>query len=77
MPAPVRQDRRFDMGMAPVSEFRENEDALPEEKAVHYFFQRMNFLFSYTGLMHYKAKFAAIWEPRYLVYPHVLELPRL
>jgi phosphatidylglycerol lysyltransferase len=69
--------KRFDMGMAPMSGFRENEDALPEEKAVHYFFQRMNFLFSFTGLMHYKAKFASVWEPRYLVYRHVLDLPRV
>ena len=66
----------FAMGLVPMSGFRENEDASPEEKAVHFFFQRMNFSFSYAGLMHYKAKFATVWEPRYLVYRHVLDLPR-
>jgi phosphatidylglycerol lysyltransferase len=69
--------KKFDMGMAPMSGFREYEEASPEEKAVHYFFQRMNFLFSFSGLMHYKAKFASLWEPRYLVYRNVLELPRV
>ncbi len=41
------------------------------------FFQQMNFLFSYKGLRAYKAKFASHWEPRYVVYRNVLDLPRL
>jgi lysylphosphatidylglycerol synthetase-like protein (DUF2156 family) len=37
----------------------------------------MNFVFSYAGLMHYKAKFASVWEPRYIIFRRVLDLPRV
>ncbi len=68
---------RFNLGMAPMSGFRENEQASPEEKAIHYFFQHLNFLFSYKGLLNYKAKFANTWEPRYSIYRGYLDLTRL
>ena len=68
---------RFNLGMAPMAGFQENEDASLEEKAVHYFFQHLNLLFSFTGLRHYKAKFATSWEPRYVAYRNVLDLPKL
>lgn len=66
---------RFDLGMAPLAGFREKEEATPEERAVHFFLQRLNFLFSFSGLRQYKAKFATIWEPRYTVYRRALDLP--
>jgi phosphatidylglycerol lysyltransferase len=69
--------QRFSLGMAPMSGFQENEEASLEEKAIHYFFQHLNFLFSFTGLRQYKAKFASFWEPRYTVYRNPLDLPRL
>ncbi len=68
---------RFNLGLAPMSGFQEKEEASPEERAVHYFFQHLNFLFSFTGLRQYKAKFAHFWEPRYVVYRNVLDLPKL
>ncbi len=68
---------RFSLGLAPMSGFQEKEIASPQERAVHTFFQQMNFLFSYKGLRAYKAKFASSWEPRYVVYRNVLDLPRL
>jgi phosphatidylglycerol lysyltransferase len=67
---------RFNMGMAPMSGFREGEDATAEERAIHYFFQHMNFLFSFRGLRAYKAKFATSWEPRYVIYQNAFDLPR-
>jgi phosphatidylglycerol lysyltransferase len=68
---------KFYLGMAPMSGFQEKENASPQERAVHAFFQQLNFLFSYKGLRAYKAKFASFWEPRYVVYKNVLDLPRL
>jgi phosphatidylglycerol lysyltransferase len=68
---------RFNLGMAPMAGFQEQEEASPEERAIHAFFQHLNFLFSFKGLLAYKAKFASIWEPRYVVYRRALELPRL
>lgn len=67
----------FTLGMAPMSGFQEKETATPQERAVHTFMQQLNFLFSYKGLRAYKAKFASSWEPRYVIYRNVLELPRL
>ena len=68
---------RFNLGMAPMAGFHEREEATAEERAIHSFFQQLNFLFSFRGLRYYKAKFHPIWEPRYLIYRHILELPRL
>ena len=42
-----------------------------------YFFQCLNFLFSYRGLREYKSKFTTHWEPRYAIYRKPLDLPRL
>jgi phosphatidylglycerol lysyltransferase len=69
--------QRFSLGMAPMAGFSEHEEASAEERAVHYFMQQLNFLFSYQGLLHYKAKFATIWEPRYTIYRNVINLPRM
>ena len=68
---------RFNFGLAPMSGFAEQDEGSREERAIHAFFQRLNFLFSYRGLRSYKAKFATSWEPRYLVYRNALDLPRL
>jgi len=67
---------RFNLGMAPMSGFQEGEEATIEERAVHYFMQHMNFLFSFKGLRAYKAKFATLWEPRYVIYEDPLALAR-
>jgi phosphatidylglycerol lysyltransferase len=68
---------RFNLGLAPMSGFQEQEEASPEERAIHAFFQYLNFLFSFKGLLAYKAKFASSWEPRYTIYRSALDLPRL
>ncbi len=68
---------KFNLGMAPMSGFQEREEARPEERAIHSFFQQLNFLFSFRGLRQYKAKFATGWEPRYLIYSQATELPRV
>ncbi len=66
---------RFNLGMAPMAGFTEREEATPEERAIHAFFQRLNFLFSYEGLRAYKAKFATTWEPRFVIYQSPFDLP--
>ena len=68
---------RFSLGLAPMSGFMPDERASPEERAIHSFFQHLTFIFSFTGLRAYKAKFATDWEPRYIVYRHALDLPRV
>lgn len=68
---------RFNLGMAPMAGFAERETASAAEKAVHAFFQRLNFLFSFSGIKQYKAKFADTWEPRYLIYRNIFDLPKI
>lgn len=68
---------RFSLGLTPMSGFQPDEVVGLEEKFVHYFFSRMNFWFNYQGLRRYKAKFATIWEPRYLIYQNPADLPRI
>lgn len=68
---------RFNLGMAPMAGFHQQEEASPEERAIHAFFQHLNFLFSFKGLLAYKSKFASYWEPRYLIYRNILDLPRV
>jgi len=68
---------RFNLGLAPMSGFEPDEVAGVEEKIIHYFFQRMNFLFNYHGLRQYKANFGTSWEPRYMIYQNPADLPRI
>ncbi len=68
---------RFCLGMAPMSGFREREESTLEERAIHEFLRRQDFLFSYSGLFQYKKKFATAWEPRYAVYRNILDLPAM
>jgi phosphatidylglycerol lysyltransferase len=67
---------RVTLGMAPMTGFEEREHATIEERAIHGLFRKLDLFFSFRGLYHYKAKFATSWEPRYLVYRSLLELPR-
>ena len=69
--------QRFNMGMAPMTGFKPHESGSAGEKVIHGFFQRLNFVFSFSGLQAYKGKFASAWEPRYIVYRNITDLPRM
>jgi phosphatidylglycerol lysyltransferase len=66
----------FNMGMAPLSGFQDGEKATIEERAIHSFMRRMDFLFSFRGIRAYKGKFATTWEPRYVIYQDPFALGR-
>jgi phosphatidylglycerol lysyltransferase len=68
---------KFSLGLAPLAGFTDHMQRTAEERAVHFFLHHLNFLFNYAGLRQYKAKFAPSWEPRYLIYRHAHELPRI
>jgi phosphatidylglycerol lysyltransferase len=69
--------KQFSLGLAPLAGFTDHERRTAEERAVRFFLDHLNFLFNYAGLRRYKAKFAPSWEPRYLIYRHAHELPRI
>lgn len=74
--ASERGYRKVSLGLAPMTGFREDEHATVEERVIHALLQKLGFLFSFRGLYRYKAKFATSWEPRYLIYENMLQLPR-
>ncbi|MGE0887529.1 MAG: phosphatidylglycerol lysyltransferase domain-containing protein [Blastocatellales bacterium] len=67
----------FDLGMVPLSGFSEKEQASQTERAVYFFLQHLEFIFSFSGLKRFKGKYANRWEPRFVIYRHMLDLPRL
>jgi phosphatidylglycerol lysyltransferase len=77
MDARDRGFERFSLGLAPMSGFQEQESPTAEERAIHALFRHLTFVFSFSGLRAYKAKFATDWEPRYIIYRHALDLPRV
>lgn len=65
------------MGAAPIVELPAGVAISAEEKFFYRFAGLLDGYFSMSGLRNYKAKFATIWEPEYIVYPRRLALPRL
>ena len=72
-----RSFTRFTLGLAPLSGFRVDEKSTRAEKIVHQFAQNNSFLFSFKGLKTYKSKYANYWEPRYLIYKNIIDLPAI
>jgi phosphatidylglycerol lysyltransferase len=68
---------RVGLGLAPMTGFKIGEHATFEERVINGLLQRFNCLFRFRGLYQYKAKFATSWEPRYLIYENLLQLPRI
>jgi len=68
---------RFNMGMVPMAGFQQHETVSTGERVIHQFFQRLNWVFSFSGLRAYKGKFASFWEPRYIMYRNITDLPRI
>lgn len=69
--------RYFSLGPAPILELPSNETASFEEKAFYRLAHHLDGFFSMSGLRQYKAKFATIWEPRYLIHRRTADWPRV
>lgn len=67
--------KRFSLGLAPMSGLYPKENSKTAERAITALFQGLNFIFRFKGIKSYKAKFADGWEPRYLVYESITDLP--
>lgn len=62
------------LGLAPMSGFSIDENPKKIEKITHFISTKANFIFNFRGLKKYKAKFADIWEPHYLIYENNLDI---
>ncbi len=67
----------FALGMAPLSGFEQSPVAPLWSRLGAFFYKHGEALYRFQGLRAYKEKFNPAWEPRYLVYPGGLRLPRI
>ncbi|HHW41333.1 MAG TPA: DUF2156 domain-containing protein [Syntrophomonadaceae bacterium] len=67
----------FNLGLCPLSNVGGYPGASLQERVVHFFYEHFNQLYSFKGLRQFKEKYDPRWEPRYLVYPNSLVLPKI
>lgn len=68
---------RFGLGMAPLSGFENSAVASLWNRLGGFLYHHADSVYHFQGLRAWKDKFDPIWEPRYLVYPGGLRLPRI
>ena len=67
----------FSMGPAPITHLDPHDQATQEEKIFYELTHVLDSFFSMEGLRNYKAKFATIWEPRYIIHRRITDWPRV
>jgi phosphatidylglycerol lysyltransferase len=67
----------FNFGMAPLSGLEDRAMAPFWSKAGVFLFRYGEHFYNFQGLRHYKDKYGPVWEPKYLVCPRGLMLPRI
>jgi phosphatidylglycerol lysyltransferase len=72
----ARGDQMLSLGLAPLSNTT-NEPASNVEQLCHFFSSRFGGLARAESLYNFKKKFHPRWEPRYLIYPNTVTLPRV
>lgn len=65
----------FNFSLSPLAGVGTTADAQRIEKGLNYFFEHLNQFYNFKGLHNFKEKFQPRWEPRYLVYPRLANLP--
>ena len=67
----------FNLGMAPLAGLEEHPLAPAWHRVGNFVFRYGEHFYNFEGLRHYKSKFRPVWEPRYLVAPGGIALPRI
>ena len=63
--------------MAPLSGFEQSPAASLWNRLGAFLYRHGESVYHFQGLRAYKEKFNPVWEPRYLVYPGGMRLPRI
>lgn len=66
---------RFNLGLVALTGMEETSRPRRLERGLHYLYAHLNQFYNFQGLRTYKEKFHPDWEPRYLVYPRLADLP--
>lgn len=69
--------RWFNLGMAPLAGLGAHRLAPRWHHVGRFIYRHGEHFYNFQGLRQYKAKFDPVWEPRYLVAPGGLALPRI
>ncbi len=69
--------RWFNLGMAPLSGLERHPLAPAWHRVGNFVFRHGEHFYNFDGLRRYKAKFDPVWEPRYLMAPGGMALPRV
>jgi phosphatidylglycerol lysyltransferase len=69
--------RWFNLGMAPLSGLERHPLAPAWHRVGNFVFRHGEHFYNFEGLRRYKGKFDPVWEPRYLVAPGGVALPRI
>ncbi len=69
--------RWFNLGMAPLSGLERRPLAPAWHKIGNFLFQYGEHFYNFEGLKNYKEKYDPMWEPKYLMSPGGLALPRI
>ena len=69
--------RWFNLGMAPLAGLERHPLAPAWHRVGNFVFRHGEHFYNFEGLRRYKAKFDPAWEPRYLVAPGGVALPRI
>jgi phosphatidylglycerol lysyltransferase len=67
----------FNLGMAPLAGLEQHPLAPAWHRVGNFVFRHGEHFFNFEGLRQYKSKFHPVWEPRYLVAPGGIALPRI
>ncbi|MCS4504450.1 bifunctional lysylphosphatidylglycerol flippase/synthetase MprF [Arhodomonas aquaeolei] len=68
--------RWFNLGMAPLSGLDDQSLGPTWQRLGTLLFEHGEHFYNFRGLRRYKEKYAPVWEPRYLIAPSGLALPR-
>lgn len=70
--------RIISLGLAPLSKVaEETEETISLEKGLEYISQKFNNIYHFKSLRKFKEKFDPRWENSYLVYPGLVDFPRV
>ncbi len=67
----------FNLGMAPLAGLEEHPLAPAWHRVGNFVFRHGEHFYNFEGLRQYKSKFRPVWEPKYLVAPGGIALPRI
>ncbi len=70
--------RIISLGLAPLSNVaEETEETISLEKGLEYVSEKFNTVYHFKSLRHFKEKFDPRWENSYLIYPGIVDFPRV